>query len=269
MHRISAFYANVKQGIRESGLPLAVVLQRLCDTGISALDVDYCEIKQGLPPEIAQTGFVVNSIYAFLNFTAEGSMEEAKRAVDAAAQYNAAMMFVPEKLNDEQAASLKECTDATDVAHCLSQNEIAVCTAKSLEALALYGRTKGVSVCVENFDSRRSLTERKAELLWLFGQAPHLMFNPDTGNSATCGEDIAELFTIFRDRVVNIHCKDRIRTEKGYKCITGGEGDMPIRELCTQLLDSGYTGAFSVEVFGVPNILDSICRSALYLGTIA
>lgn len=71
-----------------------------------------------------------------------------------------------------------------------------------------------------------------------------------------------ELFTAFRDRIVNVHCKDR---RADLSVVPAGKGEMPIGRIVSALKASGYTGGFSVEVFGAENPLDALEASGMYL----
>lgn len=260
--KLSVFYANVRDAAEKSGKSIAAVLEKIKCAGITALDFDYADIKDGFPDEFSASGMGVNSIYAFFDYSEDGVFEQAKRVTDLAAECGAVAMFVPKILPKEEIEELKKLNKKEDVFLWLDGNEKTVKTAETLERLSVYGLSRNVLSAVENFDSHRSLTERKAEIEWLFGKAPHLGFNPDTGNSATCGEDIRELCACFRDRVVNVHCKERT---KDLKTAAVGAGEMPVAEIVKELTETGYDGGFAVEVFGVENPLDAIIESANYL----
>lgn len=263
--KLSVFYANIQDAVRVNGLSLPEVLAAAKAAGIDYLDFAYADIKNGLPEEVQRAGFGVNTVYAFFDFCEAGAQAEAKRAVDTAAYYGAQIMFVHKTLPDCELASLKSAADEETVFAFLDSFTPALKTAAALEELSLYAESRGIAACVEDFDSPGSFTERKSEILWLFNKAPHLKFNLDTGNSVTCGEDINELFTAFGGKTVNIHCKDRIFTDNKYKCCPVGDGLMPIKEIRDVITAGGYTGGFSIEVFGVKNPLEAIIRSAEYL----
>ena len=260
--KLSVFYANVRVAAEKSGKSISNVLEEIRTAGITALDFDFADIKNGFPDEFSASEMGVNSIYAFFDYFEDGAFEKAKNVTDLAAEYGAAAMFVPKTQPKEGIEELKKLNKKEDVFSWLNGSEKAVKTAETLERLSVYGLEKNVLSAVENFDSHRSLTERKAELEWLFCKAPHLGFNPDTGNSATCGEDIRELCACFRDRIVNVHCKERT---KELETAPVGAGEMPIAEIVKELTETGYDGGFSVEVFGVQNPLSAIIESANYL----
>ncbi len=265
--KLSVFYANVLDAVKESGKTEEEVLSLIKNAGIEALDLDFNVLKNGLPEAIGRAGMKVNSIYAFFDFSKEESFSEAEKVLDTAEHFRAVAMFVPELLREEdaaklKAAKLKAAKDKKAIFQALDEDPTAVKTAEALETLAVAGEKRGIPVCVENFDSRRSLTERKDELSWLFSKAPHLRFNPDTGNAVTCGENILDLYKEFGEKTVNVHCKDRCPDGSGFPTAVVGEGKMPIAEIKKDLLKNGYAGRFSIEVFGVPDALNAILKSA-------
>ena len=260
--KLSVFYSNIKDAARESGLPVEAVLEKAKQAGITALDFDFKDLADGVPEAVKKSDMVINSIYYFLNYYEDDAFEKAKKFVDFAANCGAVAMFVPKTIDKEKISGLKEKTSDEEISEWLDGNPISVKTAETIEWLSVYAIRKGVLTAVENFDSHQSLTERKAEIKWLFGKAPYLRFNLDTGNSVTCGENIMDLYNDFRCKIVNVHCKDRTADNK---TTAVGTGRMPITEIKSRLLEAGYKGRFSVEVFGVSNPLEAIIKSAEYL----
>lgn len=259
---LSVFYPNILDAARQSGKPVETLLEEAKTYGITALDFDYKQIKNGMPDEVKSSQMKVNSVYAFMDFTQDGALEEAKKFVDFVKALGAIAMPVPEKPSAQEVAELKNAKTKDEIFAALQKLPAAVKTVEALDALSRYGKTVGVKVCVENFDSHRSLTERMYELEWLLAKAPDLGFNLDTGNSITCGENITELYEKFSEKIVNVHCKDRIYKDGKYKCTAAGTGEMPIIKIRNLLIENGYDGGFSVEVFGVENAAEAIKISA-------
>lgn len=260
---LSVFYSNVNDAAQNSGLTVEAVLEKAKQAGITALDFDFKDLADGVPEAVKKSGMAINSVYYFLNYYEDDAFEKAKKFIDFSADCGAVAMFVPKTIDKEKIGGLKEKTSEEEIFTWLDGNPISVKTAETIERLSVYAIGKGVLTAVENFDSHCSLTERKAEIKWLLGKAPHLRFNLDTGNSVTCGENIMDLYNEFRGKIVNVHCKDRTADNK---TTAVGTGRMPVAEIKNRLLESGYTGRFSVEVFGVKNPLEAIIESAEYLG---
>lgn len=229
---LSVFYSNIIDAANGSGLTVEAVLEKAKFAGITALDFDYKNLADGIPSAVEKSGMIINSIYYFLDYYEDEAFEKAKELIDFAADYGAMVMFVPKTVDKEIISGLKERTDEKEIFNWLDNNSISVKTAENIERLSVYAKEKGVFTAVENFDSHRSLTERKAEIKWLLENAPHLGFNLDTGNSITCGEDILDLYNDFADRIVNVHCKDRVADNHATAV---GTGRMPIAEIKKRL----------------------------------
>lgn len=259
---VSVFYANILDAAAQSDETVEAVLEKAKNSGITALDFDYETVKNGLPDAAARSGMRVNSIYAFIDFTESGAREKVRNVVELAESQGAIAMAVPKLLIRESAAALKAAQSRTEIFAALDALDAAVKTAEELDLMSRYGRSRGVPVCVENFDSHRSLTERSAELEWLFGKAQELKFNLDTGNSVTCGEDAFELYKMFGGRIVNVHCKDRAFEDGKYHVCAAGAGEMPVLKIRDGLVSDAYAGGFSVEVFGTEDSLTAIKESA-------
>ena len=259
---LSIFYSHITDAAEQSGKSVSEILEEAEKLGISALDFDYRQIKNGVPDCVKNSSMKVNSIYAFLDFTQSGAFDEAKKFVDLAEALGAVAMPVPQKIIAEDIAPLKNAKTKNEIFAELQKLPAAVKTAEALDRLSRYGKSVGVPVCVENFDSHCSLTERMHELEWLFEKAPELCFNPDTGNSIVCGEDIGELYEKFSKKIVNVHCKDRAFYDGKYRCTATGAGEMPIKKIRDMLIENGYDGGFSIEFFGVKNSMEAMKISA-------
>ena len=255
----------MKDAARKSGRSLDEILFTVKQAGIDYLDFHIGDLTDGLPAAVKNAGLGANTVYASFDFCDEGSLSAAKRAADTAAQFGAGIMYVQKPLENGALSDLKALNEKDEIFAYLNKSTAALKTAAALEILSLYAEEKGITASVEDFDSHGSLTERKAELEWLFGKAPHLKFNLDTGNSVTCGENITDLFADFKEKTVNIHCKDRAYSDGKLCTCPVGKGFMPIKEIKEKITADGYTGGFSIEVFGVEDPLEAIIDSAGYL----
>lgn len=59
----------------------------------------------------------------------------------------------------------------------------------------------------------------------------------------TYGENWREFYDAFRPFIRHVHIKDI----KGDKLVLCGDGDIPIKQIASQMLSDGYSGAFSLE----------------------
>lgn len=260
---ISVFFANALTAAKQSGRPLPDVLGQIMAAGITALDFSHPAETDGEYFALAlASGFKVNSVYRFIDFAKDGYLRQMRQTVDFAAENGAKAMFVVGLLNENEAKTLKSAKTEAEISAVMDGSPVISAAAKALREISAQAKQAGVPVCVENFDSPLSPTQRSRELSWFSRQAPELGFNLDTGNSMSCGEDILALTRENIGRTVNVHCKDR----DGGCCVTPvGDGVIPMRRIVETLTANGYEGGFSIEVFDRDDTLDAILRSAVFL----
>lgn len=115
-----------------------------------------------------------------------------------------------------------------------------------LDVASAYAETIGVKIAVEPHDD----FTRSSLVAPLFGRAscpPDLRVIWDLGNTFAVGEEPAEGFNLFKDRIAYVQVKDGRITESGWQLCRVGHGDVPLTRAFALLLDHGYEGAFSVE----------------------
>lgn len=135
-----------------------------------------------------------------------------------------------------------------------------------VSAFAERAAAEGLSVMVEDYDDPRSLCFNTSALDRLFAAAPALGHVFDTGNFIYCGEDVLKALNHFRPNIRHVHLKDR-RDDRS--CPAVGDGIVPMSEFITRLLDSGYSGWFTVEHFGSKSMIDDASRSIAAIQAIA
>ena len=127
-----------------------------------------------------------------------------------------------------------------------------------VDAFSKEAAGQGFDVMVEDYDNPNSLSYNTAALDRLFAASSTLGHVFDTGNYVYCGEDALLALEHFRNRVHHVHLKDR--REDG-SCPAVGDGIVPMKEIITSLMKSGYDGWFTVEHFGSRAMLDDAARS--------
>jgi len=118
----------------------------------------------------------------------------------------------------------------------------------------------GVKVMVEDFDHFESPTCGTSGLIKTFDEVPALYHNFDSGNYLFCGEDCMNSLDLFRERIVHVHLKDRI-SENDMSCPAVGTGVIPITSVVRSLVGGGYDGWFTIECFGVQDMLSAVTVS--------
>lgn len=116
---------------------------------------------------------------------------------------------------------------------------------------------RGLEVTVEDYDDERTPCYNTEALNRLFSNAPKLRMTFDTGNFIYCGEDVMKALKHFRKHISHVHLKDRIKVHD--KTMPApGMGIVQMKQVVETLLRKGYKGWFAVEIFGNPQMQQSL-----------
>lgn len=149
---------------------------------------------------------------------------------------------------------------------------------ETLRKLCAIANNYGVTVTVEDFDSDDVIINNTETLKRGFDAVPELCHSFDTGNYSFFNESEIEAFELFKDRIKNVHIKDRAFTPQSnedapqtlsdgtpsYACAVG-KGDLKIKECLELLYKTGYDGYLAVEHFGHRKMKEAIRDSAEFL----
>ena len=125
----------------------------------------------------------------------------------------------------------------------------------------------GVTLGIENHGRLINDGPALAALVEEVG-APNLGFTIDTGNFAWAGHDAAQVradFAAVLPRIVNVHIKDGVWTDKGFTFVPAGEGELPLAWLLQQLAGRDYSGMVCSEFEGASDFIEGTRRSVAYL----
>ena len=134
----------------------------------------------------------------------------------------------------------------------------AACT--RIAAFVKAAQREGIDVMVEDYDNPRAICYNTPILDHLFAASPQLNHVFDSGNYLFCGEEVMVALRHFRERVHHVHLKDRKAMRDGASLVIG-TGIVPLKDVISELLSSGYNGWFCVEHFGAPNMLKYAAQS--------
>lgn len=124
-----------------------------------------------------------------------------------------------------------------------------------IAAYAEMAAQEGILIMLEDYDSWDSPCLNIDRLTTLFSASDRLGHVMDTGNYLFSGDDCLEALDKFGGRVGHVHLKDRVSTEN-MSCPPVGTGCIPVKEVITRLVKSGYDGWLTVEQFGSKNMLE-------------
>ena len=279
--RIAAFYANIREAARQSGLPVGAVLRELRGLGLESV---YFSLSGELKPggaELAELldacGLRVEGLWDTLQFHEQTDAEaEAswREMVDCAARFGAEHLLITPGAfwpYENQAITREEVARREDDV---------VRMIRRMRQAAAYGAEKGVCVTLENYDVFTSPIVYPEVLERFFDEIPEMKMSFDTGNFVPCGRDVLEEFARYRSRIVTLHLKDRTehpepgsretapyRTEAGrlYYPAAVGSGEMHIPEIVRAMNDAGYAGAGIIELFGSTDMTAKLKQSILWM----
>ncbi|MBP8131804.1 MAG: sugar phosphate isomerase/epimerase [Candidatus Hydrogenedentes bacterium] len=134
-----------------------------------------------------------------------------------------------------------------DKNHPLPEREWRNESIRRMKTLAKMAEDGGVILAHENCSGWGGLSAENSNILLGEVGSPALKVVFDTGNPVTYEQDSWEYYRAVFDSIVYVHIKDakRINGEDHYTYC--GEGDGYVREIVTDLLQSGYDGGFSIE----------------------
>lgn len=240
--RISIFSDHVEDIARQQGLSFAEAAKRVKELGYSGIDVRVTLGEEKLHT-LDSLGFRHACAIADMNFVKGDQAEECRKALDFMhLNHYPRLLLVLGLLPDKTSPELTERVYART------------------RAFVAQAQREGLDVMVEDYDHPRSPSFDTQALDRLFAAVPDLNHVFDTGNYLFCGEEVTTALAHFRNRIHHVHLKDRKAVRNG-ESVAIGTGVMPLNEVVTGLLKTGYDGWFTVEHFGAKDMLGSATTS--------
>jgi sugar phosphate isomerase/epimerase len=114
-----------------------------------------------------------------------------------------------------------------------------------LNTSANYAESVGVKVAIEPHDD----FVRSSTIVPILNQVQHSALRViwDLGNTFAAGEEPAQGFELFKDRIAYVQVKDGKRNDTAWQLCPLGQGNVPLEQAFKLLLANDYEGAFSVE----------------------
>lgn len=262
---ISTFYDHLKSAADEKNLPVETIAELCLEHGITGFEATVQQLSEEGVKRLRAAGMRLSSMPVHCDLLHEPSLEFAKQIAESAARAEAAVILViPGNFAaDDDRTALLEAS--------LAPVEHIIDTAKA----------DGISVGMEDFDGRMSANLGLAGLKWYLDRLPELTCVFDTGNFICAGEDTLENYKILKPFITKqVHCKDRGLAgragEPALDCLDGtrlypaaaGRGIIPIKEIVSDLAESGFDGILTAEIYGSLKPWEDIAESAEYLKSI-
>lgn len=123
-------------------------------------------------------------------------------------------------------------------------------------------KAENITVTMEDFDNLQNPSSKLCYLEEYIKEIPELMITFDTGNFLANGEDVLSAYPILKDRIVNVHCKDRLSNVSS--CPTG-TGIIPFKTILENLKLIQYNSNFTIEHFDIENQMEAMKKSADFI----
>lgn len=262
--QITVFYDHVREACRQTGKELSEIAKVLHEHGITGVEMDDHDLSgegEALVKRLQECGLPIHSVYFFFDWGNHPYDVSYRKKLRRLSEYGIHhVLAVPGFVSEHQ-----------DRERCRKR----MC--RALRRMCRYAGRLGIQVYMEDFDDTAAVFAKGKEVKWFLDRIPELSCAFDTGNFLYSGEDALEQLGFLQSRIGYVHCKDRsmipkegetakenIRGEKMYSASVGS-GVIPMRELVSAVLNSGYRGTFAIEHFGSRNQLEDMAASADFL----
>lgn len=262
---LSTFFSHVVTGAQQRGISLTEAARMCLDTGVSGLEFmssQYDEESLDQLRILKEAGMCVNGYPAFTDLIHDPSDQAVEEVIRRAASIGArGILLIPGFFtpDDDRTAAMERSLPAVQKAVRRAMDE-------------------GIFVGMEDYDSEDSPVAVSEGLLWYLERVPALECIFDAGNFHYSGEDTFSAYQKLRARINRqVHLKDRALTprpcEKPFRALDGsamypcavGRGDMPIGQILSDLSERRFDGSLTIELFGHPDCIAGIQKSAEYI----
>ena len=265
--RVSVFFDHILQAREQTGKALEELLYGVRQADMKAVEInlDYlCEHPE-VWDALKEADLGVSCIYEFYDMGHFDETEKAKRHVDTAVSVGAKrILVVPGFLSGEASEEMQKCMPVAQKITGFFENNSEIRGMKEgLSFTAKYGKERGITVTVEDFDDRNSPLAGMYGIRWFLQQIPELRYTLDTGNFLFYGEKVSDAFELLKDRIAHVHCKDR--QPETNASVQTGTGYVPFAEIIGKLKEQNYDGFLAIEHFDVEGQEECIRGSAEFL----
>lgn len=271
--KLTVFYDHIREAADQTEKTVEEICGLIKSYGISGVELnlmDYQENGEQIISMLGQSGLQVSSMYGFFDFgheTWKNIEWQVEEYLTAAKKSGASfILVVPGFLHKDEwnpgSAGCQKCVRSMK---------------KAVEYLCHRAKSFEIQVAMEDFDGKEAPFATKRQLLSFLEDIPELNCAFDTGNFLYSGEDALEAYWECKPYISYVHCKDRTFEPKVGEtpkvAVDGramysapvGSGCIPMKEIVSDLLFSGYDGVFAIEHFGALDQLEFIRRSAEWL----
>ena len=262
--KIGIFLDHLRDASRQTGLTLEAVAKEAFSMGIEFVHANgdfWMENEQLVDELLEKTGLYVGSSDNIFHLTQGRDMDKAEKLIRFLSRKGVEqLLLIPGFVQESQN-------------HQSAMNE----AAKHMKELVALAGNLHVKCSLEDYDNSTAPFGTWQELKWYVDQIPDLGISFDTGNFAYFGQSAMEAYQQLKPYICLVHAKDRKysgrKAEQLLKAVDGtmlypsavGSGEMPIKEIMSDLKASGYDGGVLIEHFDSADMMTDMRESAEWL----
>lgn len=252
--KFSIFSDHIEEAAEQSKIPLAEVAKRVRALGFEGVDI-WSSTRRATIKLYRDAGFSISCVIWFPHFDERYDEAKGREIVDKAVANGCDRILV---------------VPATTRGSLAGDPAVRALVIERTERYAAYAAEKGVVVTIEDYDNAESPTADIANTKDFLKRAPHVRLAFDTGNFHFRGESAEDALKELAGSVSHFHLKDRPVESRDTKySVAFGTGAIPARRMIELPREVwGYDGWFTLEHFGVTNMLETIETSAKFLSTL-
>ncbi|MCQ2573041.1 MAG: sugar phosphate isomerase/epimerase [Treponema sp.] len=250
MKKISIFLEHLLQAHEQSGKSIEEVFSAAKKCGNDGIETNagFIGAQEELQKKLQDACLSVSQLYE--NYTWEDFDNDIKMKnhITTAKKLGAdKILFIPPYFSDMKPETVQAEKEKVKI---------------MIRKICALSKPEGITVTMEDFDNLQNPSSKLCFLEEYIKEIPELMITFDTGNFLANGEEVLEAYPVLKDRIVNVHCKDRLSDVSS--CATG-TGIIPFKTIVEKLKQISYDGNFTVEHFDIENQLEAMEKSAAYM----
>ncbi|MCQ2592076.1 MAG: sugar phosphate isomerase/epimerase [Treponema sp.] len=248
--KVSIFLEHLLQAHEQSGKSSKEIFAMAVGCGIAGIETNasFISSQQDLQNELGDAGLSVTQLYENYEWKDFDDDTKMKNHIETAKKLGAdKILFIPPYFS-----SLEEETVKAEISK----------VKMMIKKICKMAEVAGITVTMEDFDNLKNPSSKLCYLEEYTKEIPELMITFDTGNFLANGEDVLEAYPVLKDRIVNVHCKDRLSDVSS--CATGS-GIIPFNTIVENLKQIGYDGNYTVEHFDIENQMEAMKKSADFM----
>ena len=262
--KIGVFLDHLRDASTQTGEPLNKIALRAAQAGIEFVHVNgnfWMENEARVDELLEQAGLYVGSSDNIFHFTQNRDLDKAEKLIRFLSRKGVEqLLLIPGFVHAAQSRQ-----SAMDEA------------ARCMKELMYLARSLHVKCSLEDYDNASAPFGTWQELKWYVDQIPELGISFDTGNFAFFGQHALEAYEQLKPHICHVHLKDRKYSgrsgEEPLRALDGkllypssvGGGEMPVKEIVSDLKKNGYQGGVLIEHFGSADMMADMLASAEWL----